>query len=197
VFKIAIKVWRAARRSSARIVSRKTTFARCRLCFCPNSCGPPSQNPRPTNPWQTGPHNPLSRHKSPGRRLARSEPKCFPKVSAKLNFKLLRVFAEISGRMSAPGSLKKIQQASDKTLKTSEWGPHAEAALKAVLRSVPQPDVMSGEGWFQNFWSSTLGPACNKMPEGTIVKKYQNQTLIPHVKEFYSGKENAGIHGFF
>jgi hypothetical protein len=27
---------------------------------------------------------------------------------------------------------------------------------------------------------------------GAIVKKYQNQTVIPHVKEFFSGKENAG-----
>lgn len=91
--------------------------------------------------------------------------------------------------------MKKIQQAPDKSLKMREWGPHVQAALNAVLRTVPPPEVMSGEGWFQNFWSTTLGPACNKMPEGAIVKKYQNQTLIPHVKEFFSGKENTGIHG--
>jgi hypothetical protein len=46
---------------------------------------------------------------------------------------------------------KKIQQAPDKSLKKSEWGPHVEAALKVVLRSVPPPDSLSGEGWFQKF----------------------------------------------
>jgi hypothetical protein len=57
------------------------------------------------------------------------------------------------------------------------WGPHAESALNSILRSIPAPGP----------------PACNKMAEaGAIVKKYQNQTVIPHVKEFFSGKENAG-----
>jgi hypothetical protein len=71
VVDIAVKVWRAAHRSTPQIVSRKMTFSRCRLCFCPNSCGPPSHYPDPANPWQTGRHCHLGRHKSPGRRFAR------------------------------------------------------------------------------------------------------------------------------
>lgn len=94
VVNIVVKVRRAARRSRAQIVSRKTTFARCRLCFCAKVCGPPSQHPDPANPWQTGRYRRLSPCKSPGRRIARAESKTFPQVSAKLNFKLPRLFAE-------------------------------------------------------------------------------------------------------
>jgi hypothetical protein len=109
------------------------------------------------------------------------------------NSRLLRFSSKKKATMNTSVSLKKLQHAADKTLKTGDWGSHAELALKAILKTVAPPTTMQGEGWFSTWYNSVLAPACNKMPQhGSIVKKYQNQTLMPHVRAYFNNKENEG-----
>ena len=82
-----------------------------------------------------------------------------------------------------------LENVPDQSLTRAQWKPHHTAMLFAVLRTISPPQTMEGKGWFSTFVKS-IANAC-KTPQSKLLLKFTSQTLLPHVKTFYSTSPNG------